>query len=118
MRNFLTESAMNLRQGGIRAFFDKAKNYSDVINLGIGEPDLDTPRPVIDAAYQSMLEGHTHYTANAGDLPLPQAKTWVTVTAQIRVEERKQYKGLGPVLYAMSIEPASEPEEEVVTFNY
>lgn len=70
MRNFLTESAMDLRQGGIRAFFDKAKNYSDVINLGIGEPDLDTPRPVIDAAYQAMLEGHTHYTANAGDLPV------------------------------------------------
>ena len=58
------------------------------------------------------------FITNANGLPLPQAKTWVTVTAQIRVEERKQYKGLGPVLYAMSIEPASEPEEEVVTFNY
>lgn len=68
MRDFLSEQAKGLHQGGIRAFFDKAKNYSNVINLGIGEPDLDTPRPVIDAAYQSMLQGHTHYTANAGDL--------------------------------------------------
>ena len=58
------------------------------------------------------------FIAKAGDLPLPEAKTWVTVTAQIQVEERKQYKGLGPVLYALSIEPAQEPEEEVVTFNY
>lgn len=70
MRDFLTSQAKGLKQGGIRAFFDRAKNYSDVINLGIGEPDLDTPRPVIDAGYQAMLEGKTHYTANAGDLPV------------------------------------------------
>lgn len=67
MRDFLSERARELHQGGIRAFFDKAKQYENVINLGIGEPDLDTPRPVIDAAYRAMLEGHTHYTANAGD---------------------------------------------------
>lgn len=42
MGKFLTERAAGLRQGGIRAFFDKAAGYSDVINLGIGEPDLDT----------------------------------------------------------------------------
>lgn len=67
MRDFLTEKAHELHQGGIRAFFDKAKQYDNVINLGIGEPDMDTPRPVIDAAYQAMCQGHTHYTANAGD---------------------------------------------------
>ncbi|MFA5585175.1 MAG: pyridoxal phosphate-dependent aminotransferase [Saccharofermentanales bacterium] len=64
----LAQRALNLRQGGIRAFFDKAKAYSNLINLGIGEPDFDTPRPIIDAATQAMLEGATHYTANAGDL--------------------------------------------------
>lgn len=68
MRKFLTPAASALRQGEIRAFFDKAKNYENVINLGIGEPDLDTPQPIIDAAYEAMLTGHTHYTANAGEL--------------------------------------------------
>jgi len=68
MRNFTNVPASGLKQGGIRAFFDKAAKYSDVINLGIGEPDLDTPRAVIEAAYQAMCEGKTHYTANAGDL--------------------------------------------------
>ena len=67
---FLTKRAEDLRQGGIRAFFDKAAAYSDVINLGIGEPDLDTPRAVIGAGCQAMLEGKTHYTANAGELPV------------------------------------------------
>ena len=39
------------------------------------------------------------------------------VTARVQAEERKQYKGVGPVLYTLALEPAEEPEEEVVTFN-
>ena len=35
----------------------------------------------------------------------------------VQAEERKQYKGVGPVLYVTALEPAQEPEEEVVTFN-
>lgn len=70
MREFLTKRASELKQGGIRAFFDRAAKYAGVINLGIGEPDLDTPRPVVDAGYRAMLDGKTHYTANAGDLPV------------------------------------------------
>ena len=38
----------------------------DVISLGIGEPDFVSPRPVIDAAVQSLYDGKTGYTANAG----------------------------------------------------
>lgn len=66
MRNFLNDSAIALKQGGIRAFFDKAAGYKDTINLGIGEPDLDTPHDITEAAYRSAMEGFTHYTANAG----------------------------------------------------
>ena len=38
----------------------------DVISLGIGEPDFVSPRPVIDAAIDSLNAGRTGYTANAG----------------------------------------------------
>ncbi|MFB6466036.1 pyridoxal phosphate-dependent aminotransferase [Cytobacillus sp. Hz8] len=41
----------------------------DVIGLGAGEPDFNTPQHIIDAAVKSMNEGHTKYTATAG-LPL------------------------------------------------
>lgn len=46
-----------------------------------------------------------------------EAKRWVMVTAQVKLENMRQYRGEGPVLYAQSIEPAQEPEEEVVQFN-
>lgn len=33
----------------------------DVIILSIGDPDFDTPRPIIEAAYQALKDGYTHY---------------------------------------------------------
>ncbi|MBS4191004.1 pyridoxal phosphate-dependent aminotransferase [Bacillus sp. FJAT-49705] len=43
----------------------KAQGF-DVIGLGAGEPDFNTPQHIIDAAVQSMNEGHTKYTPSAG----------------------------------------------------
>lgn len=39
----------------------------NVINLSIGEPDMTTPEPIIEASYRDSLAGHTHYTAFRGD---------------------------------------------------
>ncbi|MCD8510700.1 MAG: pyridoxal phosphate-dependent aminotransferase [Bacillus sp. (in: Bacteria)] len=43
----------------------KAQGH-DIIGLGAGEPDFNTPQYIIEASYQSMLEGHTKYTPAAG----------------------------------------------------
>ncbi|SER43305.1 pyridoxal phosphate-dependent aminotransferase [Salipaludibacillus aurantiacus] len=43
----------------------KAEGH-DVIGLGAGEPDFNTPQYIIEASYKSMLEGHTKYTPAAG----------------------------------------------------
>jgi len=48
---------------------------------------------------------------------MPLADAWITLTAEIRIETMKQYRGEGPVLYAKAIEKAVEPEVEVVEFN-
>lgn len=40
---------------------------TDVIDLSIGDPDLATPAPIVNAATTAMLAGKTHYTASAGD---------------------------------------------------
>lgn len=66
MKTLLNQHALELRQGGIRAFFDKAAHLEDVVSLGIGEPDFATPRELIDESYRRMLAGATHYTQNAG----------------------------------------------------
>lgn len=38
----------------------------DVIGLGAGEPDFNTPQHIIDAAVRAMNEGHTKYTPSGG----------------------------------------------------
>lgn len=58
---------------GIRRFFEIAATMEEVISLGIGEPDFVSPEPVIRAAKQSLDEGKTGYTANAGLLELREA---------------------------------------------
>ena len=62
----LSERVRTTPPSGIRRFFEIAATMDDVISLGIGEPDFVSPRPVIDAAIQSLEEGKTSYTSNAG----------------------------------------------------
>ena len=38
----------------------------DVLSLSAGEPDFDTPAPIVEAAHQALRDGHFHYTPNAG----------------------------------------------------
>ncbi|NND72350.1 MAG: aminotransferase class I/II-fold pyridoxal phosphate-dependent enzyme, partial [Rhodothermales bacterium] len=44
-----------------------------VIGLSAGEPDFNTPQPIAEAAKQAIDEGFTHYTLNAGIIPLREA---------------------------------------------
>lgn len=70
---WINERAAKLKQGAIRQMFDKAKAMGNVISLGIGEPDMDTPAPICEAGAKALAHGATHYTANAGDLALREA---------------------------------------------
>ncbi|MFE1599117.1 pyridoxal phosphate-dependent aminotransferase [Methylobacterium sp. ID0610] len=45
----------------------------DVINLGIGQPDMPTPPHVVEAAVQALRDGHHGYTPATGILPLREA---------------------------------------------
>lgn len=45
----------------------------DIIGLGAGEPDFDTPQHIKDAAIQALAEGKTKYTAVDGTPSLKQA---------------------------------------------
>lgn len=66
----LSERAKSGPKSGIREMFELAKNYDNVINLGIGEPSFNTLPNVVDAAKRAMENGFTKYTSNAGILEL------------------------------------------------
>ncbi len=74
----LSERALSQRvravpPSGIRRFFDIIATMDDVISLGVGEPDFDTPREIVEAGVESLREGRTHYTSNFGTIELRRA---------------------------------------------
>jgi aminotransferase len=88
---YLAARVASLKPSGIRKFFDIVATMQDVISLGIGEPDFDTPKPILAAGLESLRRGETHYTSNAGRMYLR--------TALAQHLEKK---------YGVSYNPASE----------
>ncbi len=61
-----------MKPSGIRKFFDLAATMDDVISLGVGEPDFQTPWAVRKAATDSLERKRMVYTANSGMAELRQ----------------------------------------------
>ena len=70
MRNPLSKKITQVQPSGIRKFFDVANEMEDVISLGVGEPDFDTPWRIREEGIFSLERGRTFYTSNAGLLEL------------------------------------------------
>ena len=51
---------------GIRLFFELVIGMDDVISLGVGEPDFDTPWHIRETGIYSLEQGFTSYTSNKG----------------------------------------------------
>ncbi len=62
----LNPTVASTKPSGIRKFFDLAETMDDVISLGVGEPDFQTPWQVRKAGIASLERGRTKYTSNSG----------------------------------------------------
>lgn len=73
LRDRLNATVRDIPRSGIRDFFDIVTTMRDVISLGIGEPDFDTPWHVRESTVFALERGATHYTSNLGYLDLRRA---------------------------------------------
>src|ERR1041385_9135371 len=69
----IARHVVDLPKSGIRDFFEIVAKMKDVISLGIGEPDFDTPWHIREAAIYALEKGRTHYTSNLGLIELRRA---------------------------------------------
>ena len=72
-KKFIARHVVDLPKSGIRDFFEIVSKMKDVISLGIGEPDFDTPWHIREAAIYALEKGKTHYTSNLGLIELRRA---------------------------------------------
>ncbi len=77
MSSFLAESLARVKPSATMAVTDMARQLRaagrDVIGLGAGEPDFDTPENIKQAAIEAIARGETKYTAVTGIDELKQA---------------------------------------------
>ena len=73
MKERIARHVAELPKSGIRKFFDIVAQSKDVVSLGVGEPDFDTPWHISRAAVTCLENGGTHYTSNLGTPKLRQA---------------------------------------------
>ena len=69
----ISDVAQRLDAQLVRIIYELAKQYDDVIDLTLGDPDIATPSHVSMAGIRAITEGKTKYTANAGIPALRQA---------------------------------------------
>lgn len=98
----------------------KAKGV-DVIGLGAGEPDYNTPENILAAAYASMKEGKTKYTPSGG---LPALKK--SIIDKLQRDQQLSYQpneimvGIGAkhVLYTLFQVLLNEGDEVIIPIPY
>lgn len=71
----LNREVIEIKPSGIRKFFDIAASMEDVISLGVGEPDFQTPWLIRKAGIAAFESGKTKYTSNSGLMELRKAVT-------------------------------------------
>ena len=66
MTHNLSQKVLAIKPSGIRKFFDLVAEKKDVISLGVGEPDFDTPWHIREEGIYAFEKGRTFYTSNSG----------------------------------------------------
>lgn len=69
--SYLNKQIQKIKPSGIRKFSELASSVPNVISLGVGEPDFETPWHIREEAIYAIENGHTYYAPNLG---LPQLR--------------------------------------------
>ncbi len=127
MRNPLADKVIGIKPSGIRKFFDIAAEMDDVISLGVGEPDFDTPWHIREEGIYSLEKGRTFYTSNSGLLELRrEIDRYMNRTQGIQYDPKKEIiitvggsEGIDIALRAM-VNPGDEviiPQPSYVSYE-
>lgn len=97
----IAEHIKGIPRSGIRDFFEIVQSMSDVISLGIGEPDFATPWHIREAAIYALERGRTGYTSNLG---LPRLRR--SISDYIQKHFGIRYEPLSEILVSVGVSEA------------
>ncbi len=97
----IADHVRDIPRSGIRDFFEVVQTMSDVISLGIGEPDFATPWHIREAAIYSLEKGRTGYSSNLG---LPRLRR--SISDYVHSHFGVRYEPLSEVLVSVGVSEA------------
>jgi len=97
----IADHVRDIPRSGIRDFFEVVQSTSDVISLGIGEPDFATPWHIREAAIYALEKGRTGYTSNLG---LPRLRH--SISEYVKSHFGVRYDALSEVLVSVGVSEA------------
>ena len=89
----VSEASKAVKPSLTRKLFNMAKQYDDVIDFTLGDPDVQPHQAIKDAACAAIQAGKTRYSQNAGLLPLRE-----TISAYYKRTEGFDYKADGEII--------------------
>ena len=122
---FLSDSLSRIKPSATIAATQKARDLKaagvDVIGLGAGEPDFDTPDNIKEAAIAAIRRGETKYTAVDG---IPELKA--AIAAKFKRENGLDYKpaqcfvapGGKPIIYNAMMATLNPGDEVIIPAPY
>ena len=125
MSSFLADSLSRVQPSATIAVTDKARQLRaagrDVIGLGAGEPDFDTPENIKQAGIDAIARGETKYTAVTGIDELKQA-----ICAKLKRDNNLDYEvaqvfvapGGKPVIYDAMMATLNPGDEVIIPAPY
>lgn len=95
---------------------EMAKEFDDVINLSLGDPDMTTPLPIIEASFEDAKAGHTKYTDFRGDPELrKEICTYYAKKLRVNIEDENVFVAASGCLgMYLALETILDDGDEVI----
>jgi len=115
--HWLARRTRTFDASGIRCIFDLAATLTDRIDLSIGQPDFDVPKPVREAAIQAINSGKNGYALSQG-IPVLRDKLQEKIDRRYGHDDREVFVTSGTsggLVLALLV--LAEPGDEVIVFD-
>ena len=120
LRSALAERTLRIRGGHESPYFQimrKVQGRDDIIRLVRGEPDIPTPRHIVEAAKRCLDTGHIGYTPPGGMIELREA-----ISRKFKQDNNLEYDAESEILVtagaqesmAVSLQTLLDPGDEVL----
>jgi aspartate aminotransferase/aminotransferase len=115
--HWIADRMSRIEASGIRKIFELGRGLNDPVNLSIGQPHFEVPKPVSDAAKAAIDRGDNGYTVTQG-IPELRAKLLAEINSRLPGQQREVLVTAGTSgAIMLALCATVNPGDEVILFD-